>query len=147
MFIWAPEEEGQFQPGRCSRWWSKHSLVDLQQALAALGSRLVIRRSTDSTAALLQLVTELGAEAVFFNHLYDPISLMRDHDCKRGLTAAGVAHRTFNGDMLYEPWDVLDPNKQPYSTFDDFWNRWGIYCVFIPDISDPSQFVGLNRWW
>ncbi|KAG2427955.1 hypothetical protein HXX76_011942 [Chlamydomonas incerta] len=122
VFIWAPEEEGQFQPGRCSRWWSKHSLVDLQQALAALGSRLVIRRSTDSTAALLQLVTELGAEAVFFNHLYDPISLMRDHDCKRGLTAAGVAHRTFNGDMLYEPWDVLDPNKQPYSTFDDFWN-------------------------
>ncbi|KAG2450020.1 hypothetical protein HYH02_000124 [Chlamydomonas schloesseri] len=122
VFIWAPEEEGQFQPGRCSRWWTKHSLVDLQQALAALGSRLVIRRSTDSTAALLQLVNELGAEAVFFNHLYDPISLMRDHDCKRGLAAAGVAHRTFNGDMLYEPWDVLDANKQPYSTFDDFWN-------------------------
>ncbi|KXZ45759.1 hypothetical protein GPECTOR_51g745 [Gonium pectorale] len=122
VFIWAPEEEGQFQPGRCSRWWSKHSLIDLQQALAALGSRLIIRRSTDSTAALLKVVSEVGAEAVFFNHLYDPISLMRDHDCKRGLKAASVAHRTFNGDMLYEPWDVLDGNKQPYSTFDDYWN-------------------------
>ncbi|GLI62187.1 hypothetical protein VaNZ11_004772, partial [Volvox africanus] len=122
VFVWAPEEEGQFQPGRCSRWWTKHSLVDLQQALAALGSRLIIRRSTDSTAALLKVVAEVGAEAVFFNHLYDPISLMRDHDCKRGLTAAGVSHRTFNGDMLYEPWEILDSNKQPYSTFDDFWN-------------------------
>ncbi|GIL75052.1 hypothetical protein Vretifemale_4894, partial [Volvox reticuliferus] len=122
VFVWAPEEEGQFQPGRCSRWWTKHSLVDLQQALAALGSRLIIRRSTDSTAALLKVVAEVGAEAVFFNHLYDPISLMRDHDCKRGLAAAGVAHRTFNGDMLYEPWEILDSNKQPYSTFDDFWN-------------------------
>ncbi|PNH07791.1 Cryptochrome-1 [Tetrabaena socialis] len=125
VFIWAPEEEGQFQPGRCSRWWTKHSLIDLQQALAALGSKLVIRRSTDSTAALLQIVSEVGAEAVFFNHLYDPISLMRDHDCKRGLTAAGVAQRTFNGDMLYEPWEVLDDNKQPLSTFSDFWARGG----------------------
>jgi hypothetical protein len=62
VFIWAPEEEGQFQPGRCSRWWTKHSLMDLEQALAALGSRLIIRRATDSTAALLAIVKEVGAQ-------------------------------------------------------------------------------------
>ncbi len=63
----------------------------------------------------------MGAQAVFFNHLYDPISLMRDHDCKRGLAAAGVSCRTFNGDMLYEPWEVLGHDGQPCSTFNDFW--------------------------
>lgn len=121
--MWAPEEEGQFQPGRCSRWWTKHSLSDLQQALAALGSRLIIRRSPDSPRELLAVVAEAGATAVFFNHLYDPISLMRDHDVKRALANAGVAYRTFNGDMLYEPWEVLDDAKQPVSTFADYWSR------------------------
>jgi cryptochrome 1 len=38
---------------------------------------------------LLQLLQETGAAAVFFNHLFDPISLVRDHDMKQQLTAAG----------------------------------------------------------
>lgn len=77
VFVWAPEEEGQFQPGRCSRWWIKHSVAALEAQLTSLGSRLVIRRSHDSAAALLQLAAETGARALYFNHLYDPISLVR----------------------------------------------------------------------
>lgn len=61
-FIWAPEEEGQFQPGRCYRWWVKQSLAKLQLQIAALGSRLIVRRSEDSTSSLQQLVQETGAQ-------------------------------------------------------------------------------------
>ena len=31
-----------------------------------------------SFAALAELIQETGAQAVFFNHLYDPVSLVRD---------------------------------------------------------------------
>lgn len=46
-------------PGRCGRWWLRQSVADLAGALAALGSRLIIRRTMDSTAELVKV--RLGA--------------------------------------------------------------------------------------
>lgn len=76
VYIWAPEEEGQFQPGRCSRWWLHHSLTALDSDLRVLGSRLLCFRGADSHAVLARLAATLGASAVLFNHLYDPISMV-----------------------------------------------------------------------
>ena len=39
----------------------------------------------------LLVLQETGGQAVFFNHLFDPISLVRDHNMKQKLIAAGVA--------------------------------------------------------
>ena len=61
-FIWAPEEEGQFQPGRCSRWWLMNSLKALEADFKALGSSLIYRCAPESRTALLQLVQETGAQ-------------------------------------------------------------------------------------
>ena len=61
-FIWAPEEEGQFQPGRCSRWWLLNSLKALEAEFKALGSSLTYRCAPESRTALLQLVQETGAQ-------------------------------------------------------------------------------------
>lgn len=155
LFIYAPEEEGQFQPGRCSRWWLMQSLAalsaDLERlpccraeraaatttataGLAASGgeegatengppapppppppppplpprtSALILRRSPDSAAALAEVAAETGATALYFNHLYDPFSLVRDNDAKAALAARGVCVRSFCGDCLFEPWHVL----------------------------------------
>jgi cryptochrome 1 len=63
VYIWAPEEEGQFQPGRCSRWWLHQSLKAFEKDLRALGTSMVYRRSPESRAALVQLVQETGAQA------------------------------------------------------------------------------------
>lgn len=63
VYVWAPEEEGQFQPGRCSRWWLHHSLKALEKDLQALGTSMVYRRAPESRIALIQLVEETGAQA------------------------------------------------------------------------------------
>lgn len=71
VYIWAPEEEGPFYPGRVSRWWLSQSLRHLDTSLRRLGAApLVYRRSADSAAALVDLVHRTGASNVFFNHLY-----------------------------------------------------------------------------
>jgi len=108
--------QGQFQPGRQTRWWNKHSVLCLSQRLQQLGSRLVVRRARESVQALQQLVQETGAQAVFFNHLYDSISMVRDQQVKDELRAGGVLVSTFNADLLYEPWEVLDDQQQVGST-------------------------------
>jgi len=54
IFIWAPDEEGDWAPGAASRFWLHQSLAALDADLRALGSRLVIRRGP-TLATLLEL--------------------------------------------------------------------------------------------
>lgn len=58
----------------------------------------------------------------------DPISLVRDHRVKEVLSAEGVSVHSFNADLLYEPWEVLDQEGRPFTTFSGFWDR----CLSMP---------------
>jgi cryptochrome 1 len=78
-YVWAPEEDGPYYPGRVSRWWLSQSLKHLDASLRRLGaSRLVTRRSADAVVALLDIVRSTGATQLFFNHLYGSIPLALD---------------------------------------------------------------------
>jgi deoxyribodipyrimidine photo-lyase len=52
VFVWAPEEEGEWAPGAASRWWLHRSLAALDAALRERGSRLVIARGPSAEALL-----------------------------------------------------------------------------------------------
>nr|DAD21952.1 TPA_asm: hypothetical protein HUJ06_023415 [Nelumbo nucifera] len=96
VFIWAPEEEGHYYPGRVSRWWLKQTLAHLDITLRSLGTSLVTKRSTNSVSSLIEVVKSTGATQLFFNDLYD---------------------------LLYEPWEITDVDGRPFATFVDFWNK------------------------
>lgn len=123
VFIWCPKEEGQFYPGRVSRWWLKQSLVHLDQSLKSLGSRLVLIKTESTLNALLGCINAIQATKVVFNHLYDPVSLVRDHNIKEKLVELGLSVKSYNGDLLYEPWEVYDEKGHAFTTFDPFWQR------------------------
>ncbi|KAL3514146.1 hypothetical protein ACH5RR_026863 [Cinchona calisaya] len=133
VFIWAPEEEGHYYPGRVSRWWLKQSLAHLDSSLRSLGTALITKRSSDTISSLLEVIKSTGATQLFFNHLYDPLSLVQDHRVKEVLTAQGVTVRSFNADLLYEPWEVHDEEGRPFRTFALFWER----CLSMP--YDPES--------
>ncbi|XP_020575643.1 cryptochrome-1 [Phalaenopsis equestris] len=132
VFIWAPEEEGHYFPGRVSRWWLSQSLKHLDSSLKSLGATLITKRSFDTASTLVDVVNSTGATNLFFNHLYDPLSLVRDHRIKELLSSRGVTVCSFNADLLYEPWQVADENGSPFSTFEAFWNK----CLSMP--YDPA---------
>ncbi|XP_020095834.1 cryptochrome-1-like [Ananas comosus] len=134
VFVWCPSEEGQFYPGRVSRWWLKQSLGHLDQSLKLLGCPLALIRAESTLAALLQCIGAIGATRVVYNHLYDPVSLVRDHKIKNQLAALGVSVQSFNADLLYEPWEVSDENGHAFTTFDAFWEK----CMNLPiDLASP----------
>ncbi|XP_027363149.1 cryptochrome-1-like [Abrus precatorius] len=127
VYIWCPKEEGQFHPGRVSRWWLKHSLAQLDKSLKSLGAELVLIKTNSTLEALLECINAIQAKKVVFNHLYDPVSLVRDHDIKVKLVELGVSVQSYNGDLLFEPWDIYDESGHAFTTFDPFWNR----CLHI----------------
>ncbi|CAA6655270.1 unnamed protein product [Spirodela intermedia] len=128
VFIWCPEEEAQFYPGRVSRWWLKQSLIHLDKSLKSLGVPLVFIKAESTLSALLRCVSATGSKRVVFNHLYDPVSLVRDHKIKSQLAESGVNVRTFNADLLYEPWEVYDENGLAFTNFSAFWEK----CMSLP---------------
>ena len=71
----------------------------------------------------IQQLPSSCVQALYFNHLYDPISMVRDNEVKAAMAEQGVACHTFNSDVLYEPWEVLSPSGQPLTSFADFWER------------------------
>lgn len=123
VFIWCPQEEGQFYPGRVSRWWLKQSLAHLDQSLKSLGARLVLIKTDSTLNALLECINAIQATKVVFNHLYDPVSLVRDHNIKEKLVELGISVKSYNGDLLYEPWELYDEKGHAFTTFDPFWQR------------------------
>lgn len=77
VYVWCPKEEGQFYPGRVSRWWLKQSLAHLDQSLKSLGSRLVLIKTHSTAVALVECVKAIQATKVVFNHLYGKCSWCR----------------------------------------------------------------------
>lgn len=55
--------------------------------------------------------------------LTDPVSLVRDHTIKEKLVELGISVQSYNGDLLYEPWEVYDKSGHAFTTFDPFWQR------------------------
>ncbi|TVU10646.1 hypothetical protein EJB05_44190 [Eragrostis curvula] len=141
VFIWCPVEYGQYYPGRCSRWWLKQSLAHLGKSLELLGCPLVVIRAERSTlAALLECVHLVGATRVVYNRLYDPISLVHDDKIKKELSACGLSVESFNGDLLYEPWDVYDVNGHAFTNFNMYWEKCMKLSVLSPSCA-PSRLI------
>ncbi|MEQ9334270.1 deoxyribodipyrimidine photo-lyase [Thalassobaculum sp.] len=120
VFVLDDEDAGAWAPGGASRWWLHHSLESLAASLEARGSRLVLRRGP-AAAAIDRLVSETGADAVYWNRRYEPWATARDETIKTGLKRRGIEARSFNAALLCEPWDIRTGAGGPYKVFTPFW--------------------------
>jgi len=145
LYIHAPEEEGAAAPGAASRWWLHHSLMALDQGLRALGARLIVRagRTEDVLSSVLQ---ETGAEAVYWNRQYAPSQLARDAAIKAAVRARGVRVCSFNGALLFEPWDILRQGK-PYRVFTPFWTACQSKGIEQTTLAASTRLPSLPEAW
>ncbi len=106
--------------GAAPKWRLGEGLGVFAAALAAGGSRLVLRRAA-ARGVLLQLVAETGAAAAHWSRVCDPAGIARDTAVKAALKATGVAAESFPGAVLFEPWTVMTGRGRPYAVFSAFW--------------------------
>jgi deoxyribodipyrimidine photo-lyase len=146
VFIWSPEEEGEWQPGAASRWWLHQSLAALATELEKRGSRLVLRRAARSLEALRELLAETGATAVHWGRRYEPQVIARDAEIKNALRADGIEVRSFNTALLIEPWDVQNLSGKPFQVFTPYWRK---ACTAIDPpkpVAAPARIAAPARW-
>lgn len=121
-YIHAPDEQAPWQPGGAQRVWLHFSLQALDQALRALGSRLVIRQGK-SLEILEKLVEETGARAVYWNRFYEPTVIARDRRIKQALRDSGITAQSYNAALLCEPWQIATQACDPYKVFTPLWRN------------------------
>jgi deoxyribodipyrimidine photo-lyase len=120
VYIHAPQEEGAWAPGAASMAWRRHSLAALAAELERRGSRLLLLRGP-TEASLHALAARTGAEAVLWTRRYEPAIEQRDARIKRDLRQAGLHAESFNGALLFEPWELATKQGDPYRVFTPFW--------------------------
>jgi len=99
------------------------SVAELQQALEAKGGGLVVRHGV-ARDAIVQLASELEADAVFFNHDDDPAACARDAAVEAALRARAIAVHHFKDVVVFEREEVLTAGGTPYSVFTPYKNAW-----------------------
>ncbi|GAA0163749.1 DNA photolyase [Lithospermum erythrorhizon] len=72
------------------------------------------------------MVELLALQAVSSPELVDgdPVSLVRDHDIKQRLGELGITVKTYNGDLLYEPWEIYDDEGHAITEFETYWKKF-----------------------
>jgi deoxyribodipyrimidine photo-lyase len=120
IFIWAPEEEGDWPPGAASRWWLHQSLKSLDAHLRRRGMRLIFRRGP-SLRALRSIIRETGASEVFWNRRHEPALMARDENVRKALGSDGIKVETFNSSLLFDPEEILNSSGKPFQVFTPFW--------------------------
>lgn len=105
--------------GGASRWWLHHSLLALNVSLN--GNLLVLQG--DALTLLPALARQLNATQIVWNRCYEPWRVQRDKRIKELLQQQGTAAHSFNGSLLWEPWQVLKDDQTPYKVFTPFYRR------------------------
>jgi len=137
-YIHAPHEQAPWQPGAASRWWLHHSLHALDAQLVRRGARLILRYG-DTRTELLALLRASGADAVYWNRLYEPAIAARDTGIETSLRDAGIAAHSFNAHLLCEPWQVHTQQGGPYRVFTSYWRNVRPQLAPTPPLPAPVR--------
>ena len=133
LCLYALDEEsaGVRALGGAARWWLHHALAALDDSLRAAGGRLDILRGP--AASLVPALAEAaGARGVFWTRRYGAAEIAVDSAIKATLVAQGREAKSFNGQLLAEPFALKTKTGGPYRVFTPFWRALAASPVAAP---------------
>ena len=119
VYILDTKNPGIFAPGAASRWWLNRSLCALNQSLSGMLSVY----EGDPQEILADIVQRLPVTAVHWNRCYEPWRMERDTKIKSIISKRGIQVESYNGSLLWEPWDIKKDDGTPYKVFTPFYRR------------------------
>lgn len=105
--------------GAALQWWTHHALASLDKAL---DGKLNFYKG-DPQKIIPELAKRFNASGVYWNRCYEPWRTSRDTLIKDQLKRSGVHVDSFNGALLWEPWEVRKSDGTPYKVFTPFYRK------------------------
>ncbi|MFA9216119.1 MAG: deoxyribodipyrimidine photo-lyase [Sphingomonadaceae bacterium] len=99
------------------------SLAELATELEQLGGHLLVRHA-DPLQAIPALAAELGVDAVYTNHDYEPQAITRDAAVAATLAADGRQWHSYKDQVIFEKSEVLSQTGTVFSVFTPYKNAW-----------------------
>jgi deoxyribodipyrimidine photo-lyase len=105
--------------GGASRWWLHHSLTSLNKSL---DGHLHTYKG-DPVDIFKALTSQYDVEAIYWNRCYEPWRQERDTELKSVLMDKGIEVKSYNGSLLWEPWDIKKSDGTPYKVFTPYYRK------------------------
>jgi deoxyribodipyrimidine photo-lyase len=122
LYIHDPQPNDGWALGAASRWYLHHSLMALQQDLAAIGVPLICLRG----AIREQMKGVLSGRPVaklFYNRIVEPGQTESDSELIALLRKLGVELERFHDDSLLAPEKVVKKDGTPFKVYTPFWRH------------------------
>ena len=121
LCVFILETDSEIRPlGGASRWWLHHSLAALAGSLSSIGLNLSLLQGR-SEILIPELAEAAGASGVLWTRRYDPGQVELDRRIKADLTARNLDARSFNGQLLHEPWTLQTKTGGFFRVYSPFW--------------------------
>jgi len=99
------------------------SVAELDAELRAAGGRLIVLHG-QARSELPRLASQLGVDAVYANHDYEPAALARDAAVAFALEREGRQWCSFRDQVIFEKDELLTGAGRPYTVFTPYRNAW-----------------------
>jgi deoxyribodipyrimidine photo-lyase len=119
VYVLDDDNAKNWKMGGASRWWLHHSLKSLNKSL---DGKLVFLKG-DASEELIKLAKQTKAIGVYWNRCYEPWRVKRDKHIKEALKDLDIEAHSFNGSLLWEPWEVVKNDGTPYKVFTPFYRK------------------------
>ena len=119
IYIFDENATVDFNHGEASLTWLYESLKLLNKSLE---NGLVIFKG-EPLKILKELIKNNNVSGVYWNRNYAPWEIKRDTIIKQEIKKTGIECETFNGNLLWEPWEILKKDGTPYKVFTPFYRK------------------------
>jgi len=116
------------------------SLMECDVELKKLGGGLIARHAY-AVDEIPQLAKQLGIQAVFVNHDYEPDAIARDAKVASALEKEGRVMLSFKDQVIFEKSEVLSLQGKPFSVFTPYKNAWLKKSQISPGEFDLSRIA------
>lgn len=109
--------------GSAQDWWLHHSLTELAERIEKTGNRLILK-SGKQKQIVDELISETGAEAVYWNRRYHKQGRELDADIKSDLKERGIEAKSFGASLMHEPSKLQTKSGGFYKVYTPFWKAF-----------------------
>ena len=119
IYIFDESKIANYQQGEASLTWLYKSLQLLNKSL---NNQLLILKG-NPLQILKELIINNNISGIYWNRNYSPREIERDTRIKNEIKKLDINCESFNGFLLWEPWEILKNDGTPYKVFTPFYRK------------------------